>query len=105
MDVNERIGNLISSNGVMLFMKGDRRFPMCGFSGQAIQLLESCGAVYETLNVLEDDEIRQGIKAYSSWPTIPQLYVGGEFVGGSDIMMSLHQQGELQRLIKETQTA
>ena len=105
MDVNERIGSLVGDNSIVLFMKGDRRFPMCGFSGQAIQLLESCGANYETVNVLDDEQVRQGIKEYSSWPTIPQLYVGGEFVGGSDIMMSLHQQGELQRLIKESQVA
>jgi len=99
MEINERIEELVKNHKVLLFMKGDRRFPQCGFSGQAVQMLEACGSEYETVNVLEDMDIREGIKQYSSWPTIPQLYIGGEFVGGSDIMVSLHQQGELQQLL------
>jgi len=97
-DVQQRIDDIVKSNRVVLFMKGTAQFPMCGFSGRAIQILKACG-VYDlkTVNVLEDDEIRQGIKSYSDWPTIPQLYVNGEFVGGSDIMTEMYQAGELQQ--------
>ena len=99
-DVHQRIDDLVKNNRVVLFMKGTAQFPMCGFSGRAIQILKACGVSdLKTVNVLEDDEIRQGIKGYSDWPTIPQLYVNGEFVGGSDIMMEMYQSGELQQVL------
>jgi monothiol glutaredoxin len=93
-----RIDQLVKSNEVLLFMKGNASFPQCGFSGRAIQILKACGVDPKdvaTVNVLEDAEIRQGIKEYSNWPTIPQLYVKGEFIGGSDIMMEMYESGEL----------
>ena len=100
-DVHQRIDDLVKNNRVVLFMKGTAQFPMCGFSGRAIQILKACGVSdLKTVNVLEDDEIRQGIKGYSDWPTIPQLYVNGEFVGGSDIMTEMYQAGELQKLLE-----
>ena len=100
-DVQQRIDTLVKGNRVVLFMKGTAQFPMCGFSGRAVQILNACGVDdLTTVNVLEDEEIRQGIKAYANWPTIPQLYVNGEFVGGSDIMTEMYQAGELQALIK-----
>lgn len=99
-DVQQRIADLVKSNRVMLFMKGTAQFPMCGFSGRAIQILKAAGATdLKTFNVLEDEEVRQGIKDYANWPTIPQLYVNGEFIGGSDIMMEMYQSGELQPLL------
>ncbi len=99
-DVTQRIEQLVKSHPVVLFMKGTSQFPMCGFSGRAIQVLRACGVNDPmTVNVLEDEDIRQGIKAYANWPTIPQLYVNGEFVGGSDIMMEMYQTGELQQLL------
>ena len=101
-DTQQRIDNLVKSNDVVLFMKGSASFPMCGFSGRAIQILKACGVdtrTVQTVNVLEDDEIRQGIKEYSNWPTIPQLYVRGEFIGGSDIMMEMYENGELQQVL------
>jgi monothiol glutaredoxin len=101
-DGQQRIEQLVKTNDVLLFMKGDANFPMCGFSGRAIQILKACGVdpkAMTTVNVLEDDEIRQGIKDYSNWPTIPQLYVKGEFIGGSDIMMEMYQSGELQQML------
>jgi monothiol glutaredoxin len=101
-DAQTRIDQLVKSHDIVLFMKGNASFPMCGFSGRAIQILKACGVETKTLttvNVLEDDGIRQGIKEYSNWPTIPQLYVKGEFVGGSDIMMEMYQSGELQQVI------
>ncbi|SAL78473.1 glutaredoxin-like protein [Caballeronia peredens] len=99
MDTQERIKQIVDSNPVVLFMKGTAQFPMCGFSGRAIQVLKACGVdQITTVNVLEDDGIRQGIKEFSNWPTIPQLYVNGEFIGGSDIMMEMYQSGELQQL-------
>ena len=102
-DVQQRIDTLVKSNRVVLFMKGTAQFPQCGFSGRAVQLLKACGVNdLTTVNVLEDEEIRQGIKEYSDWPTIPQLYVNGEFVGGSDIMMEMYQSGELQQLLSPT---
>ncbi|HUP07170.1 MAG TPA: Grx4 family monothiol glutaredoxin [Caldimonas sp.] len=102
-DVHKRIDDLVKQNRVVLFMKGNAQFPMCGFSGRAVQILKACGVENPTtVNVLEDDEIRQGIKAYSNWPTIPQLYVNGEFVGGSDIMMEMYQAGELQQTLAAT---
>ena len=99
-DVQQRIDDMVKSNRVMLFMKGTAQFPMCGFSGRAIQILKAAGATdIKTFNVLEDEAVRQGIKEYANWPTIPQLYIGGEFVGGSDIMMEMYQSGELQQLL------
>ena len=99
-DVQQRIDALVKSHRVVLFMKGTAQFPQCGFSGRAIQVLKACGVNdIKTVNVLEDEDVRQGIKAYSQWPTIPQLYVGGEFVGGSDIMMEMYQSGELQQTL------
>ena len=98
---HDRIDTLVKTHPVVLFMKGTAQFPMCGFSGRAIQILKACGASnLTTVNVLEDAEIRQGIKDYAQWPTIPQLYVNGEFVGGSDIMMEMFEAGELQQLIQ-----
>ena len=101
-DTQQRIDELVKGNNITLFMKGNANFPMCGFSGRAIQLLKACGVdpkTIQTVNVLDDAEIRQGIKEYSNWPTIPQLYVKGEFVGGSDIMMDMYESGELQQVI------
>ena len=101
-DVQQRIDELVKSNEVLLFMKGTASFPQCGFSGRAIQILKACGVdagQLKTVNVLEDQEIRAGIKDYSQWPTIPQLYVKGEFVGGSDIMMEMYEKGELQQVL------
>ena len=101
-DVHQRIDQLVKSNDILLFMKGSASFPMCGFSGRAVQILKACGVDAKnigTVNVLEDDAIRQGIKDYSNWPTIPQLYVKGEFIGGSDIMMEMYESGELQQLL------
>ncbi|KAF1031364.1 MAG: Glutaredoxin 4 [Delftia tsuruhatensis] len=101
-DTQQRIDQLVKSNNILLFMKGTASFPMCGFSGRAIQILKACGVETKdisTVNVLEDQEIRQGIKDYSNWPTIPQLYVQGEFIGGSDIMMEMYESGELQQLL------
>ena len=97
-DAQQRIDTLVKTNEVVLFMKGNASFPQCGFSGRAIQILKACGVdtkTVTTVNVLEDDGIRQGIKEYSNWPTIPQLYVKGEFIGGSDIMMEMYESGEL----------
>jgi monothiol glutaredoxin len=99
-DVQQRIDQLVKNNHVVLFMKGTAQFPMCGFSGRAVQILKACGVDNPvTVNVLEDEGIRQGIKVYANWPTIPQLYVNGEFVGGSDIMMEMYQAGELKPLL------
>ncbi len=99
-DVHERIDQIVKSHPVVLFMKGTAQFPMCGFSGRAVQILKACGVdELTTVNVLEDEAIRQGVKEYANWPTIPQLYVNGEFVGGSDIMMEMYQSGELQQVL------
>jgi len=98
-EAQERIGEIVRSNDVVLFMKGTALFPQCGFSSRAISILDHLGAKYETVDVLQDPEIRQGIKQFSDWPTIPQLYVKGEFVGGSDIMMEMFESGELQQLV------
>lgn len=101
-DVQQRIDQLVKSHDIVLFMKGTASFPMCGFSGRAVQILKACGVDPKrlvTVNVLDDPAIRQGIKEYSNWPTIPQLYVRGEFVGGSDIMMEMYESGELQQLL------
>ena len=102
-DVQQRIDSIVKGGRVVLFMKGTAQFPQCGFSGRAIQVLKASGVKeLKTVNVLEDDEIRQGIKEYANWPTIPQLYIDGEFVGGSDIMMEMYQSGELQQLLAKT---
>ena len=101
-DTQQRIDQLVKSHDIVLFMKGSASFPMCGFSGRAIQILKACGVEprsLATVNVLDDPEVRQGIKEYSNWPTIPQLYVKGEFIGGSDIMMEMYESGELQQLL------
>ncbi len=101
-EVHSRIAQLVEGNDVVLFMKGTPLFPQCGFSSRAIAILDHLGTVYETVDVLQDQEIRQGIKHYSDWPTIPQLYVKGEFVGGSDIMMEMYESGELQQLFADS---
>ena len=99
-DVQQRIDGIVKGDRVVLFMKGTAQFPQCGFSGRAIQVLKASGVkTLKTVNVLEDNEIRQGIKDYANWPTIPQLYIDGEFIGGSDIMMEMYQPGELQQLL------
>ncbi len=101
-DTQQRIDQLVKSNDVVLFMKGNASFPQCGFSGRAVQILKACGVdpkTLKTVNVLEDAEVRAGIKDYSQWPTIPQLYVKGEFIGGSDIMMEMYENGELQQAL------
>jgi len=101
-DTRQRIDELVKSNPVLLFMKGSATFPQCGLSGRAIQILKACGLDTDqiaTVNVLDDAEIRAGIKDYSQWPTIPQLYLRGEFIGGSDIMMEMYESGELQQML------
>jgi monothiol glutaredoxin len=99
-EVKERIENLINSNKIMVFMKGTKLMPMCGFSNNVVQMLNALGAPFETINVLDDGEIRQGIKDFSNWPTIPQVYINGEFIGGSDILIEMYQKGELQQLVE-----
>jgi len=97
-DAQARIAEIVKNNDVVLFMKGTPLFPQCGFSSRAVAILERLGTPYESVDVLQDPEIRQGIKQFSDWPTIPQLYVKGEFVGGSDIMMEMFESGELQQM-------
>ncbi|GBR47627.1 MULTISPECIES: Grx4 family monothiol glutaredoxin [Neokomagataea] len=99
--VFQHIQNLIDTNPVMLFMKGDKLFPQCGFSARVVQILSHLGVTFETCNVLESPEIRQGIKDFSQWPTVPQLYVKGEFIGGCDIVTDMYQNGELETLMSE----
>ena len=99
MAIDQFIDNEVKGNDVVLFMKGTPQFPMCGFSGQVVQILDYLGVPYKGLNVLENEDLRNGIKTYSNWPTIPQLYVNGEFVGGCDIMREMYQSGELQQLL------
>jgi monothiol glutaredoxin len=101
MAIEQFIENEVNTNDVVLFMKGTPQFPMCGFSGQVVQILDHLGVPYKGLNVLESEDLRQGIKAYSQWPTVPQLYVRGEFVGGCDIVREMFQAGELQSMLKE----
>src|SRR6478672_6975827 len=101
MNINEFIENELKSNDVVLFMKGTPQFPQCGFSGQIVQILDHVGVGYKGLNVLESADLRDGIKDYSNWPTIPQLYVKGEFVGGCDIIREMFQAGELQQLFAD----
>jgi len=98
-NVQQKIGDLVGQNDVLLFMKGSPLFPQCGFSSRAIAILDHLEVKYETVDVLQDQDIRQGIKEYSDWPTVPQLYVKGEFVGGSDIMMEMFESGELKQLV------
>jgi monothiol glutaredoxin len=101
VDVRELIKQQVTGNPVVLYMKGTPQFPQCGFSANAVQILKACGVTEPfTVNVLEEPEIRQGIKEYANWPTIPQLYVKGEFVGGSDIMREMYQSGELKKLLQ-----
>ncbi len=99
-ETQAKIDNLVKQNKIMVFMKGSKLMPQCGFSTNVVQILNSLGAPFETCDVLEDYEIRQGIKEYSNWPTIPQVYIDGEFVGGSDIMIELYQKGELQQMVQ-----
>ncbi len=101
MGIEQFIDNEVKGNDVVVFMKGTPQAPMCGFSGQVVQILDYVGVPYKGINVLESDELRQGIKTYSQWPTIPQVYVKGEFVGGCDIVREMFQAGELQSLLKE----
>ena len=104
-DTKARIDQLVGENDIVLFMKGTALFPQCGFSIRAVAILDHLGAAFQTVDVLQDPEIRQGIKDYSDWPTVPQLYVKGEFVGGSDIMMEMFESGELKQLLDEKQVA
>ncbi|CCH66915.1 Uncharacterized monothiol glutaredoxin ycf64-like [Richelia intracellularis HH01] len=99
-EVKEKIDTLIEQNKILVFMKGTKLMPQCGFSNNVVQILNSLGINFETVDILEDNEIRQGIKEYSNWPTIPQVYINGEFVGGSDIMIELYQKGELQQMVE-----
>lgn len=105
MDIQQRIKEFVEAVPVVLFMKGDRLFPQCGFSGRAVQILDACGVQFETVNVLADEEVRQGIKEFANWPTIPQLYVNGELVGGSDILLEMYETGELQQLLTDVASA
>ncbi|MEO8618997.1 MAG: Grx4 family monothiol glutaredoxin [Sphingomicrobium sp.] len=104
-DVNDKIEGIVKSSDVVLFMKGSPLFPQCGFSSRAIAILDHLGVAFESVDVLQDQDVRQGIKGYSDWPTIPQLYVKGEFVGGSDIMMEMFESGELQTLVADVAKA
>ncbi|MDJ0704742.1 MAG: Grx4 family monothiol glutaredoxin [Leptolyngbyaceae cyanobacterium MO_188.B28] len=99
-ELKEKIDKLVSQSKIVLFMKGNKLMPQCGFSNNAVQILSILGAPFETVDVLEDYEIRQGIKEYSNWPTIPQVYINGEFIGGSDILIELYQNGELQQMVE-----
>lgn len=101
MDTQAQIKETVTSNAIVLYMKGSPKFPQCGFSNLATQILDACDAEYTAIDVLQDQDIREGIKVYSNWPTIPQLYIKGEFVGGSDIMRSMYDSGELQTMIAE----
>lgn len=101
MSIQERIKKQLQENPVVLYMKGTPAFPQCGFSGRAVYILRECGINFMAVNVLEDQEIREGIKVYGNWPTIPQLYVKGELVGGCDIMTELHEKGELQKILEK----
>lgn len=106
MDAKEFIAKTVNENPIVLFMKGTAQFPQCGFSGRAIQILRQAGVKnLVTVNVLEDEEVRQGIKEFANWPTIPQLYIKGQFIGGSDILQEMYASGELQDLLKQVETA
>jgi monothiol glutaredoxin len=99
-ELKERLDNLMQQNKILVFMKGTKLMPMCGFSNNVVQILNTLGVPFETINVLDDPEIRQGIKEYSNWPTIPQVYIDGQFVGGSDILIELYNKGELQQMVE-----
>ncbi len=99
-EAKEKIDNLVQQNKIMVFMKGSKLMPMCGFSNNVVQIINTLAVPYETFDILEDAEVRQGIKEYSDWPTIPQVYINGEFVGGSDILIELYQKGELQQMVE-----
>ncbi|WP_414549995.1 Grx4 family monothiol glutaredoxin [Anabaena sp. CCY 0017] len=99
-ETKERIDNLLQQNKIMVFMKGNKLMPQCGFSNNVVQILNTLAVPFETVDVLADSDIRQGIKEYSNWPTIPQVYIDGQFVGGSDILIELYQKGELQQLVE-----
>ncbi len=99
-ELKQKIDQLVQQNKILVFMKGSKLMPQCGFSNNVVQILNTLGVPYETLDVLSDYDIRQGIKEYSNWPTIPQVYINGEFVGGSDIMIELYQSGELQEMVE-----
>jgi monothiol glutaredoxin len=99
-ELKERLDKLVSENKILVFMKGNKLMPQCGFSNNVVQIMNTLGVPYETVDVLEDYEIRQGIKDYSNWPTIPQVYIDGQFVGGSDILIELYQKGELQQMVE-----
>lgn len=99
-ELKERIDNLVQQNKILVFLKGTKLMPMCGFSNNVVQILNTLGVPFETVNVLDDYELRQGIKDYSNWPTIPQVYINGQFVGGSDILIELYQKGELQQMVE-----
>jgi len=105
MDTNERIRQAVESNKILIFMKGTPSFPMCGFSAATVEVFNELGVPYETVDVLKDPEIREGIKRYSNWPTIPQVYVNGRFVGGCDIVREMHANGELEPLVREAAQA
>jgi monothiol glutaredoxin len=104
-DVTDRIQKALADNRILIFMKGNRNFPQCGFSAATIEVFEQLGVPYETIDVLQDNEIREGIKRYSNWPTIPQVYINGKFVGGCDIIRELHENGELEPMVRESQGA
>ena len=99
-DVQQQIASLVKDNKILVFMKGDKLSPRCGFSNNVVQIMNMLGVPYETVDVLADNAIRQGIKEFSNWPTIPQVYISGEFVGGSDIMLEMYQKGELQQMVE-----
>ncbi|MCX7596085.1 MAG: Grx4 family monothiol glutaredoxin [Fischerella sp.] len=99
-ELKERIDRLVNTNKILVFMKGTKLMPMCGFSNNVVQILNTLGVPFETVNILDDYELRQGIKEYSNWPTIPQVYINGQFIGGSDIMIELYQKGELQQMVE-----
>ncbi len=99
-ELKERIDNLVKQHKILVFMKGNKLMPQCGFSNNVVQILNTLGVPFDTVDILEDSELRQGIKEYSKWPTIPQVYIDGEFVGGSDVMIELYQNGELQQLVE-----
>jgi len=99
-ETKARIDQLVQNNKVLVFMKGNKLMPQCGFSNNVIQILNILGVSYETVDILQDQELRQGVKEYSDWPTIPQVYINGEFIGGSDIMLELYQKGELQQIVE-----
>ena len=105
MNVQDKIKQQIAQNDIVLYMKGTPQAPQCGFSGRSVQILEACGAKFAAVNVLADMEVREGIKQYSNWPTIPQLYIKGEFIGGCDILTELYQKGELQKMVANAASA